>query len=94
MALFELVSTLRPYVANVNLSTNLNNVQGQIFADITSVKKRLQVMYETEVLGGVIVDMTDIRVEVPPGLGDTLAVNLTLDIAEPGNNITVGVLIT
>lgn len=93
VALFELVSTLRPYVANINLSSNLTNVQGQIFADITSVKKRLQVMYETEVLGGVIVDITDVQISVPPGLGDTLAISLTLDIAEPGNNITVSVLV-
>ena len=92
--LFVIVDRLKPYVAQINLSTNnLDDLADLVRAELDSVKRSLQSRNATPELGGQLVDLVVTFVGEMAGSEDTLKIIMQMALGRPGNYIDASVLI-
>ena len=93
--LFAIVDRLKPYVSQINLSTdNLDDLSDLVRAELDSVKRGLQVLNATPELGGQLIDLTVTFVGDTPAMEDTLKIIMQMELGRPGNYIDASVLIS
>lgn len=92
--LFAIVDRLKPYVAQINLSSDNSKLSERITAELNSLKTVLQNRNYTPELGGQLDDLLIDFVGDAAGLEDTLKIVLQMSLGRPGNYIDASVLIS
>ncbi|RME19695.1 MAG: hypothetical protein D6800_13980, partial [Candidatus Zixiibacteriota bacterium] len=93
--LFAIVDALRPYIAQINLSsTSQQRLFELISAELNAVRVALQNRNYSTALGGQLSDLIVDFIGQAPGLQDTLRIDMQMELGRPGNYIEANVSIS
>lgn len=92
-SLFYLVDRLEPYVGQIVLYDDIEELAQLVRAELHSAKAVLQGRNRTPELGGQIGDLSVQFIGQATGLEDTLKIAMSIELGKPGNFISASVLI-